>query len=676
MENSLLNPPKLMNEDLSYNKFLWLQRLKEKLSIHKFAKKLNINPFHYRLLEGGYIKPNKKDIKKISDYFEIDFNYYLEGFRGYPEELDNKKYNRLTTLMYHLFTKRPLRITFLIIAIISLISSIVCLTVASNLSPNSMSLQHEKVKELNDRIIEVGDNNFNIYTFSYPIVSKKIDLEDGKQKAIIIESRYDTRYNFIQFSQIYWFDTYRFNIRYSNNSDGIVSWSIAAFNYQTYESESYYLYEVNNGFEALSVDSSVDECIKIFEDNNIHQDFTDLIKERLGLDITFDEYIKYKGEVLDKYLNTNIILGLTAIISILLTGIFLFLFGYSSIYKKNKNTRYSFSHSDELFGIEPLNKPVKKDIRFFPFIPETAMRIFGFAMVFIGSLRAVFYMYNISSYSVENINIANQLYSILLMGMFLIFFINFDIYMRDNRLFRNLLIYPMMFFVLYGLEAFLLSSVNNERSFVSVALDSIAFPNPFASAAYYFFIIVFLFVTPSYINTKKKLIIYRSMAIIPILLIIISYMFNYSNFFFGFEITNYWVKALFLGNRFALSLLAVTYLVSLFFIRLFFKKRFGEKNANRYFNGNKFIFLKNGLACVLILLIWIIEMLAKDNVALNNIGIGQNYFIIILAPLIFFYHPHKNSRRTVLDGTLITIYGLVLTFLYLTAGIIAIISLV
>lgn len=676
MEINLLNPPKIINEDISYNKFLYKKRLEEKLTIRKFAKKLNISPFHYKLVENGYIKPTKKDIKKISDYFEIDFNYYLEGFRSYPEYLDNKKYNRLTTLMYHAFTKRPLRITFLIITIISLITAITTLSISNNFSPNLLSIQNEKVKELNQKIIDEGDSNFATYSFNFPIISKNIDLDDGGQKAVIIKSRYNYKSLSIQFNEVYWYDTYRFTIKCLDQNNNIINWSISVFNYETYETEIYSMLEMQDEQLFLVGGNSLAECKRVFKENNIHQDFTDLIYEKLGLDITFDDYLNYTDDVYQRYHNVNFNLGITAFFSIILTGIFLFLFGYSSIYKKDKNERYNFGHSDELLGITPLNKDVKKDIKFFPFIPETAMRIFGFLMVFIGTIRAIFYTLNIGSYTAENIETANQLYSVLLMGMFLIFFINFDIYMKDNRIFRNLMLYPMMFIIIYWLEAYFLSAINTDRSIVSLAFDSFSIPNPFASATCYFFIIVFLFVTPNYINTKKKLIIYRSMAIIPILLIILTYMFAYSDFFFGFEITNYWVKSLFLGDRFALSILAVTYLVSLFFVRLYFKRRYGEKNANRFFNGNRYIFLKNGIACILILIIWIIEMFARNSSVLNSIGIGQNYFIILLSPLIFLYHPHKNGRRTALDMTLISIYAVMLIILYFSAALVALVSLV
>ena len=90
----LPEPPKEVN--ISYNQFLFEKRKELKLSRRKFAKLLKISKFRYKLLENGYIKPAKRDIRKISAYFDIDFNLYLEGFNSYPSTINNIRYNPLS----------------------------------------------------------------------------------------------------------------------------------------------------------------------------------------------------------------------------------------------------------------------------------------------------------------------------------------------------------------------------------------------------------------------------------------------------------------------------------------------------------------------------------------------------------------------------------------------------
>ena len=86
------------------------------------------------------------------------------------------------------------------------------------------------------------------------------------------------------------------------------------------------------------------------------------------------------------------------------------------------------------------------------------------------------------------------------------------------------------------------------------------------------------------------------------------------------------------------------------------------KKAFRYFNGNRYIFTKNHIATGLIVIIWIFEMIFSGNQTLNSLGIGQNTSLIIIAPLVLLYHPHKNKRNAVSDIILISIYEIVQTF--------------
>ena len=90
--------------------------------------------------------------------------------------------------------------------------------------------------------------------------------------------------------------------------------------------------------------------------------------------------------------------------------------------------------------------------------------------------------------------------------------------------------------------------------------------------------------------------------------------------------------------------------------------------------GNKYLFIKNILACGLVTIIWIFELIFAKNDLMNTLGIGLNTHLIILVPILLLYHPHKNARNTKVDVTLITIYIALLTIIYLATGVTAIIS--
>lgn len=669
-------PSEIETIEISYNKFLYDKRKELNLGKRKFAKLLNINLFHYHLLENGYIKPNKKDIKKISKYFDLDFNIYLEGFNHYPDNLNNIKYNRFTNFMYHSFTKKWVRITLLILAITCIITTILGFVLHTRFNQNRLNLQDGKIVEFNDAIIEKGESNFSISNFSFPIITQTYDIgEENNEKAVSIKSKYNSKYLDLAFQEIFWVDDYRFAIDFAGSIQDTYTWDVYSYNYDTSETYAFLFIDQDGERSFLGEGPAVDALKPILEDHDIYNDFDNLIKEKLGLGITFKEVQSLIYEAAQKHKTAGNITRNVAVITLFLSFVFVFLYGFSAIYKKEKNEIHSFNHSDALLGIECFGTNIKKDIRIFPFIPETLLRLTAFFFVFIGALRIVFLTMNVGDYSAENLVSAKELLSIQMMGMFLIFYINFDIFMKDNRIFRNLLLYPLLFLFLYMIEAYLLSAITAEQSIISMVLDRFSFPNPFGTATCYFLMIVFLFLTPNYINTKKKLIIYRSLVIIPIVIIITSFILSNIDVLYGVKFPNYWVKLLFVGDRFPLSILAITYLVSLFFIRLYYKKKYGEKNAERYFNGNRFIFTKNLLAASLIIIIWGFEMMFKGNATLNKMGIGINTPLIILAPLVLLYHPHKNARNAPADILLITIYGLVLAFLYIVGVLVAFVGL-
>ena len=122
-----------------------------------------------------------------------------------------------------------------------------------------------------------------------------------------------------------------------------------------------------------------------------------------------------------------------------MTGL-LSLFGliYSFVYGTRNGKGKDFSH--RLPDPRPGRREPRTDIRFFPFIPETVFEIVGIVLLAFASLR--FQIYLVLAFmpgaglAVEEIR---GMYDFFMMifyaGMFLLYFIDFDLYMDDpNRL--------------------------------------------------------------------------------------------------------------------------------------------------------------------------------------------------------------------------------------------------
>ena len=99
-------------------------------------------------------------------------------------------------------------------------------------------------------------------------------------------------------------------------------------------------------------------------------------------------------------------------------------------------------------------------------------------------------------------------------------------------------------------------------------------------------------------------------------------------------------------------------------MRLFFTIRFGENRARTFFNGNKFLWIKNIMVCTIIVIIGLVELSLKNNPTAHKLGLGLYWNILFLIPLLLFYHPHKGPRNIILDWTTLLLYILAISFSY------------
>ncbi len=655
----------------SYNYYLYTKRLELNMKERQFAKLFKMSYFRYHLIERGYVKPNKKEINRISEYFNINFNYYLDSYRSCPTEINDKKSLKISEFIYNLFTKKAFKITIGSFVLIFTLAIIITNIISGIINNKAAAFYDHKVNEFKTQLNDLGDDNYSLLYYDFPIIQKVINLDENNQKAVIISGSYnESNYDF-SYKEIIWYNDFRYVIELYYSEGNTANYNVLCTSYETYKTD-YLILEEENGVNKISSLFSKEKTdgIITYENNLldivISEDINNLVKEKLALDFEFDLF-EMKKLVLDgkKAIDRiSPIVSLIYILSIIFLAIFGFIFLYALIYQKKKNEEFLFSHSDKLLGLNPMNKPIKKDIRFFPFIPELSIRIIGIILVAFGATRLLVYAETISTFSSDNLQIANMFYSIQMLGMFFIFFINFDIFMDDTRLFRNLLLYAIAYILVYAFEASLVESLKNSQSILTDAISLTSLPNPFGSATCYFLIMFFLFFTPKIIKTKKRLIFFRLMSLLPIAFLIIAFIIGHSNEILGFDIASVRIKYIFKEDRFPLSALAILYLVTLFFMRLYFKHKYGEEKAERFFMSNKFIWMKNLMATSYIILIWLIEIANMNNKNLNKIGIGINYFLIILAPLILFYHPHKGKRNTKTDVIFTTIYILILIFIY------------
>lgn len=693
-----------MKKTLAYNEILYLKRKELNLSKRKFAKYLNVSSFLYRYYEAGYIKPSKKAIANISKKLNIDYESYFEDIRSYPKPIEEEEKGIAIW-----FRKLISKVWVKIVLGSFLLGSIGFMSYAfydyNYVINNSRTFYSSKYLEVVDAIREKGSDTyslmheFNRPEIHYSVDNKLISITGSKEDYSIRSFNAYVNYKNDD-SSVYYIvpnlaeeSIISLNVQYTDYKTLSKYTSSFTLNHGKFFMDDYVFNEDGSDLEKDNpVYSEVQEKMAQYVDN-VKDDFNLLLKEKLGLNYDFyDEILIEHYEGAEINLKREIGSLIMIFSGIGLTGLFLFVIIFSFFFgikdTKSKST-ISLELVDDSFNLETSKlkdenvitkgnsreltyRTPKKDIKFFPFIPETVFEIIGIILIFLGSIRVIYTIVYIFAGQGINQELYNQvssgLFSFFTMGMFLLYFIDFDIFLDDKRSLRNIFAYVIVFFGLYVSECILIEYLERMRGLFTLFGEKYIIPNNFGTISLYFMIMYFLFYNPKFLTTKKRTIIFRSLSIIPIAIIfVMSLLFeNYKAW--GWDLT-LWQKYFLNSERPQFSILCVLYLVGLYFIRLYFKHRYGETNAKIFFNGNRFYFIKNFFICLLVGFIALIEYLLKD--ANTDIkGIGNYYQIVYLIPILFFYHPHHGSRTKWVDYLTLGLYGLFLCFGYIFAGLI------
>ncbi len=675
-----------MENAVSYNEFLYREREKKHLSKKKFAKFLKIPYLFYIYYENGYVKPSKKYVDKISAALGVDYSIYLEGISSYPTP-QKEKDTWFEKIYKKLLGKLGVRIAVLAFLLASVSLTITGFAKYSYVMKDPSSFYSEKYLSFSYAMREKGTA-----TFSLLHEFERVQINERKDNEFVSISASNENFALRSLSAYINYKTDDGNIYYIVSNDiEKVSTSLTVEYTDSANLEKYIGTFNREGkgkpfvlSETITIDGAgVLEKGEIYSKtatkmishiDDINNEFTSLIKNKLSLEYDFfDELLidlceggakNYQEEI------TSLCMGIGGTI---LTGFFLFLILFSIFFgkrkKKEEKDEVEIVRGEEETIERNLREP-KKDIRFFPFIPETVFEIVGIFLVFFGSLRIVNYalmLFTNVSFEQNGFNaLSLQLFMYFTVGMFLLYFIDFDIFLNDKRSLRNFFLYGIVFLGLYVVEATLAEYLVKTKGVAQIVDYFYVVPNNFGTISCYFGVMVFLFYEPKWANTKKKMIIYRCLALLPILWILISSLIfqNYRNW--GLKL-NTWLVYFFDSERPQFSFLCVSYLIGLYFLRLYYKLRYGVKNAERMFNGNRFYFLKNILICVIIAILSLTEYLLR-NTGHNIKALGGYWQIIYLVPGLLFYHPHFGRRNKVVDYLTLILYGLFFGIGYLVAG--------
>ncbi len=665
-----------MEYKMSYNEYLYNKRLELKMSRKAFAKFLNIPHLFYHYYEIGYVKPSKWAIKRISKALNIDFSIYMEGISSYPLELPEQE-SRFQKWYRHLLSKKATKYIILISILFSSLLTFYGFNNYAYTMAHADEYYSERYVNFVSKVREKGTPTFSmLHEFERPEIhhsdyDKFVSISASENNYALRSLNCYINYKEENYSTYYIVPNLAsqsltmLNVQYVDYVT-----LIKYISYFTIENDSFVLNEkiTTESNEEISKETYNEVSTRMKEHvNEVYSDFTNMIKETTGMDYSFKELLIEH----EKGASANLFSEVSSLgcgyVGICLVCGSLFLYLFSIFFGKNKyKSQTNVIESNT--SIKEYKEP-KKDMRFYPFIPETIFEIVGIFLILFGSIRVIFnvYMifYNSGVTQVTYNNASKQLFIYFTVGMFLLYFIDFDIYMEDRRSIRNFFMYVFVFLGLYLIEATLVGYLTKTRGITSFITSYINVPNNFGTIACYFGIMFFLFYTPEFINTKKRILVHRLMAIIPIVWILVTTFIHLNAQNLGIK-NNIWLDYFFTTERPQFSLLCITYLVGLYFIRLYISHKYGKENAKKIFTGNKYFFIKNILVCVIISLIALEEYLNR-NISTNVRGIGQYYQIIYLVPFLLFYHPHLGKRSKIVDYFTMTLYLIFISIGYIVA---------
>ena len=675
---------------LTYNALLYTERKKLNFSRFQMARLLRINIFSYSMIEKGYFKPTKKQAERISQTLEVNYHRYLEGEPSYPSELPEKKRNVVVRFFYKVLGNLVFKILIAVLAGASVGFMISGFAVNSKLENNTRDYFGQEYLTFVDNLKENGSLHLSATgTLTSPEYRyyEKDEVNKTSKLISIVGSYKDNTVEFLSFTSTYRNETSR--LIYTLNTVDYKNGSLVA-KYTEYESAISVTTTLSKNEKPLILSFVGGDGMKdyYFEENPEYDKYVEKLSAKYNeyiddfnflissKDPTFatenpnklEHLMDLRNEGQSNMTKPTIYAFVGRYFGIVLSGFFIFVLAYAFIYGTTKKGEKVYTNTKLEVNVDEVHR-MKSDIKIMPFVPETLLEIIGIILVFIGSFRLIFYTASYigsNSAAALNTNTGQELMQTFIVGMFLLYFIDFDIFLDDKRVLRNIVLYSVIFFCLYGLEN-LLYRVLTDDSIVGQLMTMATLPNMFGSIACYYLIMLFLFYTPKFITKKKhRFYIYRSLSAIPALYIFIAwFLYNGYNVLFTAD----WPRELrnfFNGEKIPFSILAVTYLFALYGLRSFMVHKYGRDRAYTFFNGNRFLWIKNIMVSVIILIIGIVELCLKENLTAHKLGLGMYWNILFLIPLLLFYHPHKGPRNIILDWTTLFFYILAISFSYVT----------
>ena len=627
---------------ISYNRYLRKLRTDQGLSLKEAAKAAGVKRRSLYLYEQGYRMPPYKDMEKLSRLYKSDLaEYFFYEDISFPDPFDEPVPEKPKR-----FKKQRERMPgfLLVFGLIMLAAGALIASIPMDMMK---TLYGPNYRNLHDHIAAAGSFTTDLHESSE---TKELYRRDENGGFTVLTA--DLSYGFYRtefFNTQRDFEDYRFinfsvGNRYSKdliyvtgmNRDGqylqgegiLDDDGTAEINFITL-----------NGGQALELLPDMSRAANIAVSR-----ITSLVRETID-----DDQISLNTVLADRDMGASTERTLSSLvlklvyIGTILTGFML------SFYLAGKMKNIVLG--DIYFvALKPrLREELGSDMHFGPFITDYNMIIISFLFIllgavqlFSGTLASMSLFRNLGLNSEQIAEIGSECFYI---GIFLMSYIQMDIFTSDQQIVRSMCFCLSTFLTIYAVEIITYRVFTMSGSSVVTAVMQSIPGNIFGVLALEYLCSLILFYTPEFAKkSRKNTYVWRSLSLIPLLLTVMVYHFgNGRSQLIADSIRpyfQYFCPSMFLPFIFAQYLC----MYAVYSLRVFFARKYGVRRAKFYVDGNKFQMLRNLLVVSIVIVISVVEYLLRSNQYAIMLGLGSNASIIVTVPFLLLYHRHMGKR--------------------------------
>lgn len=688
-----------------YNVQLKNARERLKLSLNEAAARLKIWPLTLKLYEEGYVLVRKKHYQNFINVYGLREDFFTSSLL-YPSEITKN------IPLPNIFQKLSRKLFFRLGCLALIGGSIAMICVGYNQiqysTNNVLTYFPEESLKVRQNVLSYGEHNKKLeeeyHLTDVLYLSKKYDVDT--KSYLVASLSYTTIESYakcpVLHADVFVESELQYSLEAVNGFNGV---SLIASSGDSSSSVTFlvnnYKFSISsvvdeNGFTLTDQDPNyyiytgiaLDETLKklpyfdlFFEYLLNYEYYTEIPDAKyIGeyncdsffIDLSYgaDQFNKAFGGACNELIFGGVLLGLSTFFFVF--AAFVLINDYHLLKLSDKRINIS-SSEDGLESKKIKTHELKKNFSFPFFIPESFLRVLIILMLLCASLSSYYFFKMILSFvglsdpiafnikDISNIinffNIASNFVCIATMMHMLV---RIDGFIETKGYIKNALTMFLIGLLFYIFEVLLVYSAQsglNNLSIVAILFGDYLPGNIFWGMGIYALYALFLFARPKILQGKKKLsILWQCLSIVPLFYLIISMVYSCLVKANVWNPAPYYVAFLMFPKGLCLTIIICFFCLFVHYFRYLSIQYFGHKKADIFFRGNRYILSKNIMACILIFMVGVVDLIIhytvpSDNVYLKALGLGNNFYILAAIPFVFFYRPHigpRNNRKDVI----------------------------